>query len=76
MPTTEIRFGERLFVVNLASLMVAGIPVTLEVAMGLACGRKLGKSDLVFSITRSFPRGRKEDQLLERCLVRRGGVVF
>ena len=57
MPTTEIRFGERLFVVNLARLMVAGIPVTLEVAMGLAYGRKLGKNGLVFSKTWSFPLG-------------------
>ena len=57
MPTTEIHFRERLFVVNLASLMVVGIPVTLEVAMGLAYGRKLGKSDLVFFRTRSFPQG-------------------
>ena len=45
---TEIRFGESLFVVNLASLMVADILVTSKMAMGLACGRKLGKSGLVF----------------------------
>ena len=40
---TEIRFGERLFAVNLVSLMVAGIPVTSEADMGLAYGRKLGE---------------------------------
>ena len=57
MPTTEIRFGERLFSVNLARLMEVGIPVTLEVVMGLVYGWKLGKSDLVFLRTRSFPSG-------------------
>ena len=52
---TEIRFGERLFVVNLARLMEAGIPVTSEVVMGIVYGRKVGKSGLVFLRTRSYP---------------------
>ena len=35
--------------------MVVGIPVTFEVAMGLAYGRKLGNIGLDFSRTLSFP---------------------
>ena len=54
---TETPFGERSFAINLARLMEVGIPVTSEVVMGLAYGRKLGKSGLVFLRTRSFPLG-------------------
>ena len=50
---TEIRFREKLFAVNLGSLLMAGIPATSEADMRLAYGRKLGKSGLVFSKTRS-----------------------
>ena len=57
MPTIEIRFGERLYVVNLARLMEVGIPVTSKVIMGLVNETKLGKSGLVFLRTRSFPLG-------------------
>ena len=52
---TEIRFGEKLFAVNLVSLLMASIPATSEADMGLAYGRKLGKSDPVFSKMRSSP---------------------
>ena len=60
MPTIELRFGETLFVVNLARLMEVGILVTLEVIMGLVYGKKLGKSGLVFLRMRSFPLGMEE----------------
>ena len=36
---------------------MTSIPMTSKVAMRLAYGRKLGKSGLVFSKTRSFPEG-------------------
>ena len=36
---------------------MAGIPMTAEADMGLAYGRKLGKSGLVFSKTRFSPLG-------------------
>ena len=51
----EIRFGEKLFAVNLVSLLMAGLPVTSEADMGLAYERKLGKSGPVFSKMRSSP---------------------
>ena len=57
MPTTENRFGERLFAVNLARLMEVGTPMISEVVMGLVYGRKLGKSGLAFLRTRSFSLG-------------------
>ena len=61
MPTKGTRFGGRLFAVNLASLVVAGIPVILEAVMGLVYGRISGKNDLVFSRTRSLPLGMEEE---------------
>ena len=43
LPTTEIRFRERLFAVNLVRLMVASIPMTLEADMRLAYGKEIRK---------------------------------
>ena len=52
---TGTRFGGRLFIVNLASHLVAGIPAISEAVMGLVYGRRSGKSSPVFSRTRSLP---------------------
>ena len=57
LPTTETRFGERLFAVNLVKTMEVGTTVTSEAAMVLVYGRKSGKSGLVFFRTRPFPLG-------------------
>ena len=77
MPTIETHFGERLSAVNLGRLMEVGTPVILEAVMRLVYGRKLGNSGLFFFLERGLLyRGWKEDQLLERCLVRRGGAMF
>ena len=45
-------YGGRLSVVNLVSPLGAGIPVTLEVDMGLVYGRKSEKNGLCFFRTR------------------------
>ena len=49
------RFGGRLFVINLANHLEAGIPAISEAVMELVCGRRSGKSGPVFSRTRSSP---------------------
>ena len=51
----------RLFVVNLVSLAVAGIPVISKAVMGLVYGRISGKNGPVFSRTRSLPLGMEEE---------------
>ena len=61
MPTKGTRFGGRLFEVNLASLVVVGIPVISKAVMGLVYGRILGKNGPVFSRTRSLPLGMVEE---------------
>ena len=61
MPTKGTRFGGRLFAVNLASLVVAGIPVISEAVVGLVYGRISGKNDPVFSRTRSLSLGMEEE---------------
>ena len=66
MPTKGTRFGGRLFAVNLASLLVAGIPVISEAVMGLVYGRISGKSGPVFSRTRFLPSGMDEGSTSER----------
>ena len=60
MPTKGTRFVGRLFAVNLASLLVVGIPVISEAVMGLVYVRISGKNDPVFSRTRSLPLGMEE----------------
>ena len=47
--------------------------MTYEAAMGLAYGMKSEKNGSVSSRIRSLLLGMKEDQLLERFLVRSGG---
>ena len=57
LPTIEMLFGERLFAANLVNMSKAGTPVTSEVAMGLAYGRKSEKSGSALSRTQSLPLG-------------------
>ena len=66
MPTKGTRFGGRLFAVNLASLLVAGILVISEAIMGLVYGRISGKSGPVFSRTRSLPLRTEEGTMSGR----------
>ena len=60
------RFGERLYAVNLESLVVDGIPVISKAVMDLVYGRISGKNDQVFFRTRSLPLGIEEESIFGR----------
>ena len=66
MPTKGTRFGGKLFAVNLASLVVVGIPVISEAGMGLVYGKISRKNGPVFSRTRSLPLGMVEESTSRR----------
>ena len=53
----EMLYGERLSAANLVNLSEASTPVTSEVAMRLAYGRKSKKSGSTLSRTQSLPLG-------------------
>ena len=57
MPTIEILFEERLSVANMVNLLEASTPMTSEVVMGLAYGRKLEKSGSALFRTQSLSLG-------------------
>ena len=60
------RFGERLYAINLESLVVDGIPVISKAVMDLVYGRISGKNDQVFFRTRSLPLGMEEESIFGR----------
>ena len=60
------RFGERLYAVNLESLVVDGIPVLSKAVIDLVYGRISGKNGQVFFRTRSLPLGMEEESIFGR----------